>query len=80
MGDFRDALDTIGEVLKTVQHGYDRTKQSIDKMDDVARRFATEEDFILAAVYEKKANRCKIWTFVFCILMVAITIFVCFFL
>lgn len=80
MGDFRDVLDTIGEVLDTVQHGYDRTMDSINNMDDVVERLVTEEDFILAAEYEEKAKRCKIRTFVFCILMVAITILVCFFL
>ncbi len=79
MGDFRDALDTIGEVLNTVQHGYDRTMKSINNMDDVVERLSTKEDLIMAAVCEEKAHRCKILTFVFCILMVAITAFLCFF-
>ena len=71
---FWDAFDTTGEILKKVEHGYDKIGKSKKNYDYVVTSFLDGKIERIMSEYEHKEEVCVRNTIIFCVVIIVITI------
>lgn len=90
MSEFWNAIDKLGDILdetsetmNTASHGINRVRSSKDHVTRLVNRYQSGEsdaDWDKIMEYRNRESRCIRRTVIFCILMIAVTILVCYFM
>lgn len=82
LNDISNVLDDVSAATDIANHGLKKTRESGENISRIAQRIASgdnERDRRKIVEYVKKKNKCVHRTFIFCALMIIITILLCVF-